>query len=169
MKKLYKYVGDSEVLESTKDIPGGQIITCSKDVLEWIDKTKQKSEADGLYWATFIISDDESFYIADRRSEHVACAEGKPVLSAGEVAFCIDKNKSEIFEISNQSTGFCPEPESWLNIKDIFIKIGIPHPSDFTFKVIFRRCPKCGERNIVRDSYYVCACCESELTEKWNF
>ena len=46
---------------------------------------------------------------------HVACAAGGPVLSAGEITFDDDMT---VAEITNQSTGFCPEPESWPAVSD---------------------------------------------------
>ena len=167
--KLYKYVGDSDVLESTKNIPGGEPILSSANVLSWLHNTNQTQEVDGLFWATYIVSKEETLYISDRRSEHVACAKGEEVLAAGEIGFGIEKGKPEILEISNQSTGYCPEPESWNTVEKVLRNTQIPFPTDFTFKVIFRLCEKCGARNIVRDSYYVCAICENELTKKWNF
>jgi hypothetical protein len=35
----------------------------------------------------------------------------------------------------------------------------VRHPGTFTDKVIFRRCPAFGERNIVRDCDLTCALC----------
>lgn len=47
--------------------------------------------------------------------------------------------------------------------------LSVPHPGDFTEKVLFRRCPACGERNIVRENYFVCALCDGALPTAWNF
>lgn len=47
--------------------------------------------------------------------------------------------------------------------------IGVPHPGRFTTEAVFRRCPGCGERNIVKDGWFVCGCCGSELPAAWNF
>ena len=81
------------------------------------------------------------------RSEHVACAAGGPVLSAGEITF---DDECNVPEISNQSTGFCPEPESWSTVERALDRVGIEHPGGFTIAVVFRLCPKCHERNIVK-------------------
>ncbi len=80
---------------------------------------------DGSFIATFIITLNEELLVAPRRSEHVACASGGPVLSAGEITF--DDNLV-VIEVTNQSTGFCPEPESWASVAihltalDLFIQ-----------------------------------------------
>jgi hypothetical protein len=47
-------------------------------------------------------------------------------------------------------------------------RVGLAHPGDFTHKVVFRRCPACGQLNIVRDSDFACAVCDSALPAHWN-
>jgi hypothetical protein len=36
-------------------------------------------------------------------------------------------------------------------------------------EVMFRRCVKCGERNVVKGGWFVCGVCEAELPQQWNF
>jgi hypothetical protein len=48
-------------------------------------------------------------------------------------------------------------------------RLGLLHPGCFTDRVVFRRCPACGERNIVRDDDLTCALCENTLPAQWNF
>ncbi|MEV0732489.1 hypothetical protein [Polymorphospora sp. NPDC050346] len=48
-------------------------------------------------------------------------------------------------------------------------RIGVEHRDDFTDKVIFRCCPACGARNVVRDNDFTCALCDSALPTRWNF
>jgi hypothetical protein len=48
-------------------------------------------------------------------------------------------------------------------------RVGVPHPGIFTDAVVFRRCPTCGERNVVREDDFVCAVCDSALPMQWNF
>ena len=50
--------------------------------------------------------------LADRHSEHVACAGGGPVLSAGEMFFLLEDSRAAVVEVSNQSTGYWPETSS---------------------------------------------------------
>ena len=40
--------------------------------------------------ATFVVNQDGTLMLADRSSEHVACAGGAPVCSAGEMTFLLD-------------------------------------------------------------------------------
>lgn len=47
--------------------------------------------------------------------------------------------------------------------------MGATSPERLTHPVVFRLCPECRERNVVRDGYLVCALCEAELPETWNF
>jgi hypothetical protein len=107
--------------------------------------------------------------LAPRRSEHVACAGGAPVLSAGEITFVHDDGRWRAGEISNQSTGYCPDLTSWAAVRQALDRAGIDHPGRFTCPIVFRRCPRCQERNIVKDEYYVCAICDTELPGMWNF
>lgn len=72
-------------------------------------------------------------------------------------------------EVSNQSTGFCPEPESWPAVAAALDRIGVRHPGRFTTEVVFRRCEKCGERNVVKDDWFACGLCGAELPMGWNF
>ncbi|MEO1373723.1 MAG: hypothetical protein AAFW70_05230 [Cyanobacteria bacterium J06635_10] len=87
----------------------------------------------------------------DRHSEHIACAGGKSVLSAGEVFF----QKS-----TNQSTGFCPKGKSWIHVAKVLDLIKIPHPSSFTIEFVFRRCCACGQINIVKDNLFTYSVCD---------
>jgi hypothetical protein len=70
-------------------------------------------DANGRVIATFVIDASGTLKVADRRSEHVLCAGGVPVRSAGEVTFAIQADRVAVVAVSNQSTGYCPEPESW--------------------------------------------------------
>ena len=114
---------------------------------------------------TFVVDTNGVLRVADRRSEHVACAGGGEVLSAGELT----PAGGAIVDISNQSTGYCPEPESWPAVASALDAAGIAHPGRFTFEVVFRRCTKCRERNLVKDDWFECAMCGSALPREWNF
>ena len=74
----------------------------------------------------------------------------------------------EIAEISNQSTGFCPEPESWFSVSQALDRIPLDHPGKFTINFIFRRCVKCGLLNLVKENLFFCADCNTELPRNWN-
>jgi hypothetical protein len=34
--------------------------------------------------------------------------------------------------------------------------------------VVFRRCPRCAELNVVKEEFFVCVFCESDLPAVWN-
>ncbi len=165
MRKLYHYVGPEVIRKRTQVSPAGTHIESIHDLTNWLRATGET----GLIGVTFVIDEQEYLRVADRGSEHVACAEGGPVLSAGEMFFSVQGNKVEVVEISNQSTGFCPEPESWPAVAAALDHLGIPHPGQFTLAVVFRRCLDCGERNIVKDGWFVCDMCGAALPGHWNF
>jgi hypothetical protein len=119
--------------------------------------------------ATFVISAESHLLIADRHSEHVQCAGGSEVRSAGEMFFAFDRRSVWVAQVSNQSTGYCPEPESWDSVAAALDRIGLEHPPHFTLECIFRRCEACGERNIVKDNWFFCDVCGNKLPDKWNF
>ncbi|MDR7274810.1 hypothetical protein [Catenuloplanes atrovinosus] len=47
-------------------------------------------------------------------------------------------------------------------------RLGVGHPGGYTHEIVFRRCPACGERNIVRDGDFTCALCDGDLPAEWN-
>jgi hypothetical protein len=148
--KIYSYIGPENHLLLSKTASGGKIIRQSNDVANWSHATHQVPNRVGLIPATFVIDLDKNLRLADRRSEHVACAQGKEVLSAGEIFFAIDGEDIEVIEISNQSTGYCPDPDSWLIVEEVLNQIGIRHPGRFTLEITFAVCQKCGQKNIVK-------------------
>ena len=169
MLKQYQYIGSQEIIDNLPEKSARVCVNSAKDVLDWIKNTKQLPEYDVSYIATFIISLDGMLWINDRHSEHVLCANGKNVLSAGEITFEVEGNAVEIVAISNQSIGYCPEASSWDCVALALKNSKVTHPDDFTSRYIFRKCDNCGQKNIVKDDWYFCAVCDSELSEVWNF
>jgi hypothetical protein len=164
----YKYIGSKDLRDKVPEKPERYAIQSLDDILEWIHSTKQRLE-DGQVIATFIIDTHKTLYINDRRSEHVLCAAGQNVLSAGEITFYIEEKSIEVVEVTNQSTGYCPEPESWVVVDEVLNKLHILHPPDFTLKFIFRQCEKCQTKNIVKNEWFFCGVCDAPLSESWNF
>ena len=167
MAKLYSYVGPAEI-KARIGHASGTPISSIPDLFAWFADTGQRADHRGLVGTTFVIDAAGVLRIAERRSEHIACAGGGPVLSAGEMFFLIDGDRGAVAEVSNQSTGYCPEAESWPSVATALDCIGIDHPGRFTEPVIFRRCIDCGERNIVKDGWYMCAVCGEVLPGEWN-
>ena len=120
--------------------------------------------------ATFVIDTDGRLRVADRRSEHVACAGGGDVQSAGEMFFLIDGSAaSKLAGVTNQSTGYCPEPESWPAVAAALDAASLPHPGGFTTEFVFRLCKACGQRNVVKEGVFECGACGRPLSAAWNF
>ena len=90
-------------------------------------------------------------------------AGGWDVLAAGEMTFVPAGSGWHVVEVTNQSTGYCPDPDSWPAVGRALDRLAVQHPGDFTDKVVFRRCPTCGERNIVREDDFTCGLCDSAL------
>jgi hypothetical protein len=169
MPRLYSYVGPAAIKARVAGRPGGTRIKTAADLLAWVRGTGGRPGPDGLVAATFVIDEAGELLLADRRSEHVACAGGGPVRSAGEVFLLVEGDGVAVAEASNQSTGYCPEPESWPAVAAALDRIGVAHPGGFTSEIVFRRCEKCGERNVVRDGWFVCGVCGAGLPAAWNF
>ncbi|WP_426513547.1 hypothetical protein ACPPVO_24845 [Dactylosporangium sp. McL0621] len=103
------------------------------------------------------------------RDASTTLAGGREVLAAGEIAFAAVGSGWRVVQVTNQSTGYCPDPDSWSAVAEALDRVGVPHPDDFTDKVIFRRCLACGDRNVVQDNDSTCAQCDSPLPPQWNF
>jgi hypothetical protein len=151
MRPMYRYVGPKKIAERVRSAPAGARIESPEDVV-----------------ATFIIDEAGWLRIADRRSEHVACAGGKPVRSAGEMTFNVRRGRVSVSWVTNQSTGYCPEPDSWPAVQAALARAGIAAPDGFSQAFEFRRCPQCGSINIVKDGVFECGACSTPLPEEWN-
>jgi hypothetical protein len=169
MPKLYRYVGPPGIAARVAGDPAGTRIDAASDLVRWCAATGQVPDRGGLLAATFVIDADGRLLVADRRSEHVACAGGGSVLSAGELLLATVGGRAEVAEVSNQSTGYCPEPDSWPAVAAALDRPGIPHPGRFTSPITFRRCEGCGERSVVKDGWFVCGVCGADLPDEWNF
>ncbi|RPK94365.1 hypothetical protein EES46_02405 [Streptomyces sp. ADI98-10] len=71
-------------------------------------------------------------------------------------------------EISNQSTGYCPDVSSWPAVAQAPDLAAVVRPSGFTHEVVFRRCHSCRELNVVREEDFVCVFCDEPLPREWN-
>jgi hypothetical protein len=167
--RQYTYVGSQAIRQLVQPSSQRICVHKSEDILRWIKDTQQSLQSDRTVTATFIIDIDEQLWINDRHSEHIVCANGEDVLSAGEITFAVDNAQVEVAEVTNQSTGYCPESESWWAVVCALEKIGLSHPPDFTTAFVFRRCDACGTTNIVKDLWFECAVCQSPLSEHWNY
>ncbi len=164
--KKYKFVGNSELLQFIDPKLMGHHIKSTKDIENWIKINHQKFDFNVEITATFVIDLDFNLLINDRHSEHIVCANGKEVFSAGEITFKLLKNKTIIIsKITNQSTGYCPSSASWDAVKISLEKTDILFPEFFTTFFEFRICEKCHWINVIKDEYFVCLNdnCQNEL------
>ncbi|MFJ9419675.1 hypothetical protein ACIRPT_36755 [Streptomyces sp. NPDC101227] len=143
----------------------GPPIRSAADFDDWISSCAAAELAEPF---TFVIDLSGFLRLAPRRSEHVTCAGGEPVLSAGEMGFGRAAGRWTVSEVTNQSTGYCPDLTSWAAITEALERVGLAHPDGFTHHVVFRRCEQCQEHNIVREDDFVCVFCGAELPVTWN-
>lgn len=162
---MYQYIGPKEILQQVKPEKVGTIIKSKFDIKNWINTANQELDSNDEITATFVIDLSGNLRVNDRRSEHVVCANGKNILSAGEITFEIYKQKVLISQITNQSTGYCPSPKSWKDVMSVLDKLETEYPEYWTTEFIFRVCEKCNNINIVKENYFVCLICDNDLPE----
>src|ERR1700753_2699468 len=102
--RLYAYVGNQDLNMSSYSTHRQRVLS-SSDALSFL-----KCEADlnrqFHLTTTFVVDVAGILWIADRHSEHIACARGGIVLAAGEMTFIGCKNQIMETEVSNLSTGY---------------------------------------------------------------
>ncbi|MEV6757644.1 hypothetical protein [Streptomyces sp. NPDC051214] len=163
--RVYRYVGPAELKAAVRPGGGGCRIGSAADFERWVAAQPARELAEPF---TFVVALDGVLRLAPRRSEHVACAGGEMVLSAVEIGFAREAGRWAAGDISNQSTGYCPDVSSWQAVDRALDRTGLGHPGRFTHEVVFRRCPGCQEHNIVGEDDFVCVFCGSDLPEAWN-
>jgi hypothetical protein len=168
MRSLYWYVGPKKIAERSLSAPVGTRVESPEDVRRWMRQTGQGVDAAGNVVATFVVDEPGWLRIADRRSEHVACAGGRPVRSAGEMTFTIRGRDVRVTWVTNQSTGYCPEPDSWPAVAAALVRAGIAAPDGFRREFVFRRCPRCSSINVIKEGIFECGVCSSPLPQEWN-
>lgn len=162
----YRYVGPIELLDQVVSGVGVAIVDTAAALDAWLGRIGRPERGEPF---TFVVPLDGVLRLGPRRSEHVWLAAGRDVLAAGEMTFTPAEAGWRVAAVSNQSTGYCPDPDCWPAVARTLDQLGIPHPGDFTDKVVFRRCPACQQRNIVREADFTCALCDGALPTRWNF
>ncbi|MEU3821938.1 hypothetical protein AB0E74_20320 [Streptomyces sp. NPDC030392] len=163
--RSYRYVGPVELKAAVRPGDGGRRIGSAADFVGWL---VEQSAAELAEPFTFVVGMDGVLRLAPRRSEYVACAGGAMVLSAGEISFMREAGRWTVSEVSNHSTGYCPDVSSWAEVARALDAMEVRRPSGFTHEVVFRRCTDCQEHNIVREGDFVCVFCGSDLPAEWN-
>ncbi|MGW2396276.1 hypothetical protein ACWCYY_06950 [Kitasatospora sp. NPDC001664] len=161
------YVGPPELLYLLHPAAEGTAIRSPADLDAWLASRPAAELAEPF---THVVDLTGRLRLAARRSEHVVCAGGAPVLCAGEITFARRPEGSwAVEEVTNQSTGYCPDPATaWPPLTAALDRAGITHPPDFTHAFVFRRCPACRELNVVREGELFCALCGTPLPTEWN-
>ncbi len=167
-EKTYEYVGPDMSEYSMEDNVVGYRVKSRQDVLGWIKAAKQETDNANEIVATFVVKKDKCLYLADRHEEHFNCAGGAPVLSAGEITFYVTSAEFEVTALTNQSTGYCPEPKTRKVVCKALKKAGIAGIDNFTTEFEFRKCTQCDSLNVVKEDWFVCAVCDSDLSKSWN-
>ncbi|MEU1466177.1 hypothetical protein ABZ467_37285 [Streptomyces sp. NPDC005727] len=163
--RSYRYVGPVELKAAVRPGSGGCRIGSAADFGSWVAERSAVELAEPF---TFVVGMDGVLRLAPRRSEHIACAGGAMVLSAGEIRFIREAGRWAVGDVSNHSTGYCPDVSSWSEVARALDNVELGRPSGFTHEVVFRRCLGCQEHNIVREEDFVCVFCGSDLPEAWN-
>jgi len=158
-------VGPAALRAAVRPNTGGRVVRSADDLDAWASERGRAEFAEPF---TFVIGPDGLLRLAPRRSEHVACAGGGEVLAAGEMELSREAGHWTVPEVSNQSTGYCPDLDSWHAVADALDRAGIGRPDGFTREVVFRRCERCQECAIVREEDFVCVFCGSDLPARWN-
>lgn len=161
MTRVYRYVGPAEIAAEATGKPGVAIHS-REDLQHWVKAQQDETPVT----ATYVVDAEQVLRIAPRRSEHVACAGGGAVCAAGEL---VANDRGAVIEVSNQSTGYCPDPGCWASLHAALDSAGIDHPATWTASFTFRRCESCGQRCIVKDEWFECDVCGAALPEHWNF
>ena len=130
-----------------------------EDVRRWVRETGQELNAAGSVTATFVIDESGWVRIADRRSEHVLAPVEDRCRPAGEMTFTIGPRSVSVTWVTNQSTGYCPEPDSWPAVQAALARSDIPGLEGFSKEFLFRRCPRCGSINIIKEGIFDCGVC----------
>ena len=111
--RLYNYVGPNEIkVVALREVKRFRIQSIP-ELVSCIQTLSPNSRLNNSLICTFTIDTHGELWLADRRSEHVACAGGEDVLAAGEMTFVQAGAGFEVIEVTNQSTGYCPQPSSW--------------------------------------------------------
>jgi hypothetical protein len=95
----------------------------------------------------------------------VSLAGGEAVRAAGELRLERRAEGWVATDVSNQSTGYCPDSSCWDAVSAALDALEVARPDGWTSVFRFRTCAKCGEVNVVKDDWLVCGVCEADLPE----
>ena len=137
--RRYIYVGPADVREAASASPPGVVIENPASLTAWFERHVEDMTTEGTITATFVVDADGLLRLARAPLGTRGLSSGGPVLSAGEITF---SKGGDVTEITNQSTGFCPEPESWPSVAAVLYRIPLSHPGRFTTGVAISGLPE---------------------------
>src|SRR6185436_71595 len=161
--RTYRYVGSEEIARQAQAAIERLQPTAPADIRAWSARVKRSALE-----FTYIVDTGGNLWLSDRRTEHVACARGAQVLGAGEIEIAVGPDRVTVASITNQSTGYCPEPDCLPAVRDALARAGLEPPDGFTYAFRFRRCPTCRGINILKDAMPECPSCGTDLPAAWN-
>ena len=161
--RTYRYVGSEEIARQAHAAIERLQPTAPADIRAWSARVKRSALE-----FTYIVDTGGNLWLSDRRTEHVACARGAQVLGAGEIEIALGPDRVTVASITNQSTGYCPEPDCWPAVRDALARAGLEPPDGFTYAFRFRRCPTCRGINILKDAMPECPSSGTDLPAAWN-
>ena len=131
---LYEYVGPSEFLEAARIGGGGDPLCVPADLG---DRLGSIPDEDGI--VTFVVDRGGRLRVGPRRSEHVSLAGGEPVRAAGELRLERRAEGWVATDVSNQSTGYCPDSSCWYAVSAALDALEVARPDGWTSVFQFRR------------------------------
>lgn len=161
--RLYRYVGSDEIAQQAQASIERLQPASPADIRAWAPRPLR-----GALELTYIVDTAGNLWLSDRRTEHVACARGGQVLGAGELALEIGRARITVASVTNQSTGYCPEPDCWPAVREALSRAGLGPPAAFTHAFRYRRCTTCRGINILKDAMPDCPVCGTALPLAWN-
>ncbi len=167
--KLYRYVGPPEVRRAADmESPRHEVVGV-EGLLAWVAAQGISRPGTRDFILTYVVLPDGTMFVSHRNSEHVACARGGMVLAAGEITFAKSRIGLELVDVSNLSTGYCPEVRSWEAVAPALAAAGLGEIRAYSQAFEFRYCRGCECTCIVKDGIYECPACLGELPREWNY
>ncbi len=168
VSRLYPYIGSAAIRDAVDPASPRHEVMSPAGVHAWLLSQGEVWPEKREIVFTYVVLPPACLFIADRRSEHVACARGGEVLAAGEITCSRRGDDIEVVETSNLSTGYCPESSSYEALDRALTAAGFDSFGPYSYPFEFRRCSGCGGIQVIKDDVFECASCGDDLPETWN-
>jgi hypothetical protein len=169
LMSLYSFVGPPQIRMSADFETPRHEVKNAAALLQWARQMDGAIKGLRDFVFTYVVLPEQRLFVADRRSEHVACARGDAVLTAGELFVSLVNGRLQVDGASNLSTGYCPEPGSWRALQLALEGTDLGSLEGFEPSFEFRRCEWCEQNCLIKDEVFECPGCNVELPQHWNF